>query len=188
MKNKTGYIKTNAEEAVEYKIWAQRKAEGKTKKEFKFDHRCARCNKKLASGQGIACKKCSNIKEISRGIPYWELDELSENGKKFLKNWWKPYTGDEVVCEKETVWHHYTTNFLTSCATCECCERELMRDKRGHFPVLTITQMIEFLMNSDDDMKTVSQLIRNYNYFNPGESDDNFCKQLWKAVKEILEE
>ena len=126
--------------------------------------------------------------EMKQRIDPKQLKELSEDGKKRLRKWWKPKEGDWAIGKK--------TAFLVDRANNS--PEWLLSQKTKYLPLLSIGQLIEFL----DENKSKFELKRykfkkdkNYNGWELKVGkwwDSNIhrklCGALWESVKEILNE
>jgi hypothetical protein len=156
---------------------------------------------------------------MKQHITVEQLNELSDKEKKKLQKWWTPYYGNEVACEKRT-WigingihghKNYLPSILLANAICNC-QQNLRENKKDHFPLLSIGQMIEFLENKFGKGMGIygypanhSPKVPNGGYaikIIPEENDvgifgsrdgylsegqEELCDALWEAVKEVLE-
>lgn len=117
-----------------------------------------------------------------------QLNELSERGKERLRDWWIPQTGDTAMSEKTGNWNlvgGYQLNKVTA--------------KRHFYPLLSIGQMIEFLLGHKDtrhkgDIDLHEEMMLNCVGGNKADiflawNDqyyEEFCDALWEACKEEL--
>lgn len=145
---------------------------------------------------------------MKQRITLEQLLKLSPKGKKNLYKWWKLHWSDviyDIHNPKHGIWQ-YISNYTAE-------EDRAKRD--GLLPVLSIGQMIEFLMD-------IKELGEGFSYIDKGElypmsglnySEDNWnekegvvlgdprykrtelfidenmdCDTLWKAVKKVLEQ
>ena len=100
-----------------------------------------------------------------------QLEELSEKGNKKLRKWWKPKESDLYSACLEGV-------------VCEICDEVYGIEKAEYKkcdPLLSIGQMIEFL-----ELYQVHEALIDQNKMIIPK--DELCDELWKAVKEVLEE
>ena len=93
---------------------------------------------------------------MKQNITEKQLNELSEKGKKRLRKWWKPKTGDFMISDLSD--GSKSVGFVV--------QSELVGGT--DLPLLSIGQMIEYL---NDD-------------YIPYERAKDFCDALWKLVKE----
>jgi hypothetical protein len=120
-----------------------------------------------------------------------QLNELSDKGKERLREWWRPVAGDCV----------YEISFDMVDFTTEDCEGMwpqlsiILSDKQRHLPLLSIGQMIEFLVGTYGkrvDMDQVKDCSRDTSEWiveakHMSYHAEELCDALWESVKEILE-
>lgn len=119
-----------------------------------------------------------------------QLNELSEQGKEKLREWWKPQVGHMVL------WDHLSGPLTRNG---ECMWDDLTKDdfeKDDYLPLLSIGQMIEFL--NENSMRITRQDHEGAEcwYIEHSKFDNNkiwmfipeLCDALWEAVKQVLEE
>lgn len=103
-----------------------------------------------------------------------QLNELSKEGKKKLRTWWKPQVGDVYLSEDNTI------------EVIFCCEDEIEEEV---LPLLSIGQMIEYLddsLTNDFVIDFVGLQLRYKNFWYPFK--ENLRDALWEATKEKLEQ
>ena len=123
-----------------------------------------------------------------------QLNELSDEGRQKLKDWWKPKDGDFA----------YSYDSIVSDAGSELHEGfigesigydDTFGESSGKYilyPLLSIGQMIEFLKDIDNDLDIT--YISSGSIWSIGREfvpesimDEELCDALWEAVKEVLE-
>jgi hypothetical protein len=114
---------------------------------------------------------------MKQRITVEQLNELTDDQKKRLREWWKPWPADVVLYgEKEDliIYNHNTRSHLY--------EQDWLIEKDHLLPLLSIGQMIEL---------TESTNIIKYNGGWSLEEDaisfhTELCDALWEAVKQML--
>lgn len=119
-----------------------------------------------------------------------DLNQLSEKGKKRLREWWiKNISHGEYIFSGITTiqWVDEKGNLREvmcghggSLYICEICREKIMKEP---FMLFSIGQMIEFLGYRYWDALTIDAGREGDMAKNP----DDVCDALWTAVKEILE-
>jgi hypothetical protein len=128
---------------------------------------------------------------MKRRITIDQLNELSEEQKQRLSDWWSPNKGD---------WYYYPAiNHIDVIETSLAIDLNLIR--YDHYPLLDIGQMIELLFDCriTDKYFSHSLIVRVSKYgsdiygnernFEDGINEskaDELADALWKAVKSIL--
>jgi len=130
---------------------------------------------------------------MKQKITVKQLDELSEKGKKKLREWWKPKEGDWILNKAihPKSGKKHKIELCLSSPTAFVWEQMI----NNALPLLSIGQMIEFLdyhlldiVTYCEDNKIIKYEVdlfpRKLVYF----KNKNLCDALWLAVKEILNE
>lgn len=112
---------------------------------------------------------------MKQRIKIEQLNELSDEQKERLREWWNPSSGDAYYYVKI----NSTGNVPWSNKTWENDDM-----KKRTLPLLSIGQMIEFL---DDQRQSavpvpITQIIPNINLI----YTDHLCNALWGMVKQAL--
>jgi len=120
---------------------------------------------------------------MKQTITVEQFDELGNKQKQALRDWWKPRPGDHAYFDgRYKVMIEADSPFVGTFDV-------------NYYPILSIGQMIEFLMETnnyiqdsyiDDSYKNKIQ-VGDYGVLGIG-WDGEICDTLWKTVKEVLEE
>ena len=104
---------------------------------------------------------------MKRRIDITQLQELTDEQKQKLREWWKPQEGDFYYCIKNN--HTYLQMMDLECLGLDI--------KNKYLPILDISQMIELLL--EKNIPTA---------FEPGDlkQQEVIVDALWEAVKTIL--
>jgi hypothetical protein len=107
---------------------------------------------------------------MKQKITVEQLQELTEEQKKRLREWWKLQPGD-IMFDIKMGCLETLVGGSNGKAIIEHIEGE---SKARFLPLLSIGQMIELLQNSYKKVRW------------PDTKDKNLCNSLWSAVKEVL--
>jgi hypothetical protein len=111
---------------------------------------------------------------MKQRITVEDLNQLTDEQKQRLRDWWKPESYDRYASET-------ATGELKPYGVYHWCENPEIQVKDKRFPLISIGQMIELLLNReprhgfDYDFAKCSFT-----------KDDEICDRLWNAVKEVL--
>lgn len=118
-----------------------------------------------------------------------QLNELTDAQKEKLRGWWKPHQGDVVIDERAMLPEGYVVTYTHPPGFSTNSELEL--DKDVCLPILSIGQMIEFLVSKPGSLggDEYSNFIINgvqakwdgYTY-----TADHLCDALWDVVRSKL--
>lgn len=124
---------------------------------------------------------------MKQNITVDDLNQLSEKGKKSLRNWWKPQEGD--LCyrpdqPRRSIWLNPDGDI-----------KGVKDFFLPIYPLLSIGQMIEFLGKRWIEYIRYVYDPKNELYKLEDSFDDIYipnyeklCDELWEAVKEVLEQ
>lgn len=119
---------------------------------------------------------------MKQNITIDQLNELSKKGKERLRRWWKPQYGDQ---------YFPSLNFIDLYGWCldpKGEEKQLKHLKKKHYPLLSIGQMIEFLVENYPTGDLAIEIYLGEMFIKATRFDTkDICDALWEAVKEILE-
>lgn len=99
---------------------------------------------------------------MKQNISITDLNELSDTGKERLREWWDkklPYESAKNLTETSQWLSEQVGNMV----------------KLKHLPLLSIGQLIEFLLDHGENLRDRFYM------------REDFCDELWGDVKEILE-
>lgn len=109
-----------------------------------------------------------------------QLNELSEQSKEKLREWWKPGQGDLITVKGMTISTDlpgingkYGKEYGWSTSVESGTEKAL--------PLLSIGQMIEFIRDNDK-----KHLWTWYFFYGPNADTLDVCDILWESCKEVL--
>lgn len=123
---------------------------------------------------------------MKQHITIEQLDELTKSAKNKLRKWWKPTEGDWL---REKYWEEAKIIGLGCWSPeCECLTMYGPTNRKNEYlPLLSISQLIEFLdeIAPDKIIEVIDNETLGLSY---GFPVDDFCDDLWEAVKEVLED
>jgi polyphosphate kinase len=143
---------------------------------------------------------------MKQRITIEQLQELTEEQKNKLWDWWKPSTGDHVYpvdVDKDDFYCIYISNKKQSCVVLRDDIKEYLKLTHKRIPLLSIGQMIDLLCCKIKNTENSRLLMYQINLLTWSiealhkddtrwgdahilKSSDSLCDALWQAVKEVL--
>lgn len=124
-----------------------------------------------------------------------QFQELTEEQKQRLREWWKPEVGDIAVIRDGYLSHGQICiidNYIKEYNDCSFIVPSSgygSHDKEAFEPLLSIGQMIE-LLSANKDVFDIGKCYSLYSFRPYGEQttkqDKELCDTLWEAVKRLL--
>ena len=119
------------------------------------------------------------------------LNELTDEQRERLREWWRPQPGDMIPCEDgifpltriEKLDHGYMCYFVRKGAVGDFNAVEFNFGSRcGILPLLSIGQCIELLLISGKDWYDIKDIL----IYSCNDMDTELIRALWDAVKAVL--
>jgi hypothetical protein len=116
---------------------------------------------------------------MKQHITVEQLEQLTQKGTKRLNTWWKPERGDVVHIWDDNIdgyieYDGKKAGYMVNARTVVGYQK-----KEDLLPLLSIGQMIEFLIEDHPNGFEDFLFTREFH--------GNLCDQLWSACKEVLE-